>query len=307
MNAFESILPYNAPFSYCGNTMSSQAPACGGDSRCRLRLEVKFRRAAGFVAAGVAILSTQDVAMTVSSLHCVSFDPPLISVALSRQSRKAASILQEGQFRVRLLRSGEEGLARGEGTGSGSGLVEMDCTVVARYAVGDHDLIVARATGVNISEGYPVVYWRRGLHALHPQYNFLASRDALDKFVAAWENGTLPKNRWTHAGHVAVGAYYAVRHPASALERTRNGIMRYNKAVGIEDSEVSGYHETLTRFWANVLARFANGIADPWRAATKAVEKFGEDRDLHYLYYSFDVVRSSEARRTWIPPDLGFP
>jgi len=54
-------------------------------------------------------------------------------------------------------------------------------------------------------------------------------------------------------------------------------------------------------------ARFVKGIADPWQAAVKAVHKFGEDRDLHHLYYSFDVVRSAEARRAGIPPDLDGP
>ena len=135
----------------------------------------------------------------------------------------------------------------------------------------------------------------------------IRSPSVFDKFIAAWEDGSLPKALWTHAGYVAVGAFYAVRHPSNAFERTRSGILRYNVAVGTENSDVSGYHETLTRFWADVLARFVKGIADPWEAAVKAVDQFGEDRDLHHLYYSFDIVRSPEARRAWIPPDLDGP
>jgi flavin reductase (DIM6/NTAB) family NADH-FMN oxidoreductase RutF len=271
------------------------------------RLVVEFRRGAGFIPAGVAILSAGDEKMTVSSLHCISFDPPLISVALSRESRKVASILATGRFHLRLLRNGEEGLAKGEGSACGAGLVEMDCVIVANYPVGDHDLVVASATRVHVSDGYPIVYWRRGLHVLRPQYDFLASPDTLEKFVAAWENGTLMKGSWTHAAHVAIGTYYTVCYPASAVERTKAGIMLYNRAVATENAENSGYHETLTRFWADVLARFAKGIEDPWKAVCHAVEKLGEDRELHHLYYSFDVVRSSEARRTWIPPDLDGP
>jgi flavin reductase (DIM6/NTAB) family NADH-FMN oxidoreductase RutF len=287
--------------------MSSQTCTARNAFRCRRSEAVEFRRATTFIPAGVAILFAQDVWMTVSSLHCISFDPPMISVALSKESPKSALILASGGFHIRLLRSGEEGLAKGEGIACGAGLVEMDCSIAAIHPAGDHDFVVAQVSHVSTSDGYPVVYWRRGLHALQPKYDFIASRHALDKFVAAWENGTLPKVRWMHAGHVAVGAYYAVRYQSTAFERTKSGILRYNVAVGTENSEVSGYHETLTRFWADVLARFVNGIADPWQAAVKAVDKFGEDRDLHHLYYSFDVMRSTEARRTWVPPDLDGP
>jgi flavin reductase (DIM6/NTAB) family NADH-FMN oxidoreductase RutF len=244
--------------------MSSQTCTARNAFRCRRSEAVEFRRATTFIPAGVAILFAQDVWMTVSSLHCISFDPPMISVALSKESPKSALILASGGFHIRLLRSGEEGLAKGEGIACGAGLVEMDCSIAAIHPAGDHDFVVAQVSHVSTSDGYPVVYWRRGLHALQPKYDFIASRHALDKFVAAWENGTLPKVRWMH-------------------------------------------HETLTRFWADVLARFVNGIADPWQAAVKAVDKFGEDRDLHHLYYSFDVMRSTEARRTWVPPDLDGP
>lgn len=257
--------------------------------------------------AGVAILQTADVAMTVSSLHCVSFDPPMISVALGRDARKSGSILASDRFHVRVLRNGEEDLAKGEGSASGAGMVEMDCTITAMYPVGDHDLVVASVANVTVSDGYPVVYWRRGVHVLRPQYDFVASRESLEEFVAAWEGGALPKRQWTHAGHVGLGAYYAVRYPTSALERTKSGILRYNQAVGIENSDTAGYHETLTRFWANLLGKFVSGFTDPWSAAFEAVQTFGEERDLHHLYYSFDVLRNTEARREWIPPDLAGP
>src|SRR5580704_3210241 len=266
----------------------------------RRRLGVEFRRAAGFVAAGVAILQTEDVAMTVSSLHCISFDPPMISVALGRDARKSGSILASGRFHVRVLRSGEEDLAKGEGIMSGAGMVEMDCTITAKYPLGDHDLVVASVAKVTVSDGYPVVYWRRGLHVLRPRYDFVASRESLEEFVAVWERGALPRRQWTHAGHVAVGAYYAVCYPTSAFERTKTGILRYNQAVGIENGDTTGYHETLTRFWANLLGKFVSGFTDPWSAASEAVGEFGEERDLHHLYYSFDVVRTNEARRKWI-------
>lgn len=129
-------------------------------------------------------------------------------------------------------------------------------------------------------------------------------RDALEEFIAQWEAGVLPKARWTHAAHVGVGTYYAVCYPESALEKTRQGILRYNAAVGTANTDTSGYHETLTRFWAAILAHDAQGIDDPLEAVRRAVARYGEARDHHRRYYSFDVVKSVEARRSWIPPDV---
>ncbi len=150
-----------------------------------------------------------------------------------------------------------------------------------------------------------------GMPILHsgsqPLYDFLASRKAFEEFVAEWESGKLPKSQWSHAAHVAIGASYAVQFPGAAFRRIRDGILRYNKAVGTLESDRSGYHETLTRLWSIVLANVTNSFSDHWEAARYAVEQLGEERDLHCLYYSFDVVRNAEARRTWIPPDLEGP
>ena len=134
-------------------------------------------------------------------------------------------------------------------------------------------------------------------------HEFLASREALAEFIGAWEAGVLPKARWTHAAHIAVGTYYAVCYPESALVKTRQGIIRYNEAVGTANTDTSGYHETLTCFWAALLARAAAGIDDPFEAVRRNVELYVENRN-RQRYYSFDVVRSVEARRTWIPPDV---
>ena len=135
-------------------------------------------------------------------------------------------------------------------------------------------------------------------------YPFLVSDEAFSAFVAAWELGTLPHGQWSHAAHVSIGACYAVRHGDAALAKIREGILRYNDAVGTANTASSGYHETLTRFWAAVIADAVAGFASEWQAARHAVQRFGDDRDLPRRCYSFDVVRSVEARRTWVAPDL---
>jgi hypothetical protein len=138
----------------------------------------------------------------------------------------------------------------------------------------------------------------------HP---FLDTRESFEAFVEAWENGRLPRAAWTHAAHVAMGATYVVRYGPSAPDELRRGIKRHNAAVGTLDTETSGYHETLTCFWASVLSRWVASHSDPWLAARHAVDKFGEERGLHTLYYSFDVVKDRNARASWVPPDLEGP
>lgn len=269
---------------------------------------VLFRRAAGFIPTGVAVISGDSVSMTVSSLCCISWDPALVSLSLQRSSRTAAILIPAGRFHVRLLREGEEELTKNGCPSSNiRGLLEFECEIRDVYDAGDHNLVVAEVQKVQLSEGFPLVYWRRGLHCFRPKYDFLASHAALDAFLTAWEHGSLPANRWNHAAHVAVGATYAVRHGDTALERIRCGIVRYNEAVGTANTDHSGYHETLTRLWAGIVRTLVRGMTDPWQAACYAVEEVGEERDLHCLYYSFDVARDPVARRTWIEPDLSGP
>jgi len=140
-----------------------------------------------------------------------------------------------------------------------------------------------------------------------PRYPFLESRERFDDFLARWEAGRLTRPEWTHAAHVAVAAGYVLRYRDKATDELRRGIRRHNAAVGTLDTATSGYHETLTGFWSGVVARRVQGETDPWVAATRAVETFGESRDLHRLYYSFDVVKDTRARASFVPPDLVGP
>jgi hypothetical protein len=123
----------------------------------------------------------------------------------------------------------------------------------------------------------------------------------------------LPKPLWTHGAHLAVGAWYLVSFPEEeAIERMRTGIQNYNECAGTANTEDSGYHETLTRFWLKIIAGQVSGLLSASRTLTlqeklkavrRVVEEFGGQRDLFKKYYSFDVVSSREARARWVPPD----
>ena len=137
-------------------------------------------------------------------------------------------------------------------------------------------------------------------------YRFLDSEEALDEFLECFERGTWPKLEWNHAAHVAVAGCYLIRYPEAA-DRARRGIRHYNQCTGTIDSDHSGYHETLTLFWlAVVKARLRQMEPGEARIDTvrMLVAEFAPRRDLFREYYSFDVVRSVEARRSWVPPDV---
>lgn len=135
---------------------------------------------------------------------------------------------------------------------------------------------------------------------------WLDDTDALDALVAAWRAGTLPKPDWTHAAHVGVCAWHAFGGVPveQVFARMRAGILAYNEAVGTANTATSGYHETLTRFWAGIVVDHlaTAGAATRLEAVRSAVAAFGAARDLHVRHYAFDVVRDPVARATWVAP-----
>jgi hypothetical protein len=136
--------------------------------------------------------------------------------------------------------------------------------------------------------------------------DYLTSEDGLDRFSAGFENGTLPGAEFTHAAHDALCCIHLYRDDAeTALDHLRGAIPRFNLSAGGQNTDTSGYHETLTVFWVRVLAAFH--AREKWnsrlRFVLEGIAEFGGRSKLHTEYYSYDVVQSKEARRIWVPPD----
>ncbi len=136
---------------------------------------------------------------------------------------------------------------------------------------------------------------------------FLASEDALAQFIADFSSGVLPRPEWTHAAHVALCAACTVTLGSEqALEFLRTSIPRYNLSQGVANTPTSGYHETLTCFWAAIIHQCLNRC-DPQLPRIEKVRfvvaELGAHRELHKLYYRSNIVASREARSRWIPPD----
>ena len=118
---------------------------------------------------------------------------------------------------------------------------------------------------------------------------------------------TLPKAEWTHHAHLRAGLWHVIEHgPIAALELLRPRIASYNESVGTANTDTSGYHETITRFYVIVIDRFlstADRSLDIDVLAQQLIEAHG-DRRLPLHHYSESRLFSPVARRSWVEPDL---
>ena len=83
----------------------------------------------------------------------------------------------------------------------------------------------------------------------------------------------------------------------------------YLKSIGVESTDTSGYHETLTVFW---LGRLKKRFADEngkiiWNQnnVDYLIEDFDlTERNIWLEHYSKECMMSVEARRNFVEPDI---
>jgi hypothetical protein len=106
----------------------------------------------------------------------------------------------------------------------------------------------------------------------------------------------------THARHLTVACWYLCTLPRhQAQERMRCGLQRF-----IAHHQKQGYHETITRFWMELLCSYLCRCQDGATITSKvngAIEHFAS-KDVLYSYYTRDLVMSDAAKAAWIEPDL---
>ena len=128
-----------------------------------------------------------------------------------------------------------------------------------------------------------------------------------ERIARALTEQTLPKPEWTHEAHLRAGLWHVHAHGAvAALPLLRQRISAYNESVGTANTDTSGYHETLTRFYVTVIDRFlatADRKLGLDRLARQLLAVYG-DRKLPLHHYSKGRLGSPVARRSWVEPDL---
>jgi hypothetical protein len=129
----------------------------------------------------------------------------------------------------------------------------------------------------------------------------------LDELVRRFIASELPRSEWTHDAHLSVGLWHVSRYDAEeALTRLRDGIRRLNDSNGVVNSASSGYHETITRAYVQLLAAFAAQLADV-PVAERVARLLGgalAERSALLRFYSRARLESLEARLGWLEPDL---
>jgi hypothetical protein len=134
-----------------------------------------------------------------------------------------------------------------------------------------------------------------------------ATREEVAAFIALFEDGVLPRARWTHRAHLTAGFWYLTLHPlVVALATMRVRIRRHNEAVGTPNTDANGYHETITRLFlvgiSAHIARHADLRFEQSLAALLASPL--TDSRWPLRFYSQERLFSVAARRQWVEPDL---
>lgn len=118
---------------------------------------------------------------------------------------------------------------------------------------------------------------------------------------------TLPKDRWTHAAHLAA-TLRLVRTRDAGLERDLPGIIQsYNVSVGGVNDDASGYHETITQAYLAAIRAFVAALppgTDDAEAVARLLATPMGDKAWPLTYWSRERLFSVEARRGWVEPDL---
>ncbi len=148
-----------------------------------------FRNALGRFATGLTVLTTEVEGavrgMTANAFTSVSLDPPLVLVAVGRQARMHAHLLQTPRFGVSVLSEDQvalawhfagrpqEGLEPAFLWRAGIPLVEhalahLVCSVETTHPGGDHTLFLGRVASLWHRDGSPLTFYRGRFYGTIP-------------------------------------------------------------------------------------------------------------------------------------------
>ena len=122
-------------------------------------------------------------------------------------------------------------------------------------------------------------------------------REVVEKF----ERCEFALAEFTHARHLTVACWYLCALPRrEALDRMRTGLRRFIAHHGRQ-----GYHETITRFWMELLGNYLCQCPKDQLVGrvNGALERFAS-KDVLFGYYSRELLTSEAAKAAWIAPDL---
>lgn len=127
----------------------------------------------------------------------------------------------------------------------------------------------------------------------------------LESLLSRFLAGTLTHGEWTHEAHLCVGLWHVREYTQQdALSFLRQRITHLNRRNGIENTLNSGYHETLTAFYVQLLVYYIQQTPGTFlQQATQLVASPLADRTFPLVFYSREHLFSPQARSAWVAPD----
>jgi hypothetical protein len=120
------------------------------------------------------------------------------------------------------------------------------------------------------------------------------------EYIQAFEAGTL--RQFTHRDHIRMAWVYLREEGEEAgLVKIREGIKAFARRLGADRK----YHETITVFWAQVVALAITQTPEIGEFAVfMEAHPHLLDKSILLRHYSSALLQSEVARQTWIAPDL---
>lgn len=152
--------------------------------------ESTFREVLSHFPSGVTVLTLRAAdgtmrGMTISAFSSLSLHPPLVLACVAQSSACHDALTDGMAFAVSILAETAEDVARHFATPLpdkfrdfpfhigvlGAPLLDaacasLECTVAARYAAGDHAIVVGQVETATVRGGRPLVYAQRAFHRL---------------------------------------------------------------------------------------------------------------------------------------------
>jgi hypothetical protein len=121
------------------------------------------------------------------------------------------------------------------------------------------------------------------------------------QFVAAFEAGQIANQNFHHRDHLRL-AWVQIRR--IGLERASESVAVAIRQFAAHDGNADRYHDTMTRFWVRVVGIGINRHPTLPFEDLLAAEPHLLDKNLPFLHWSRERMRSDEARLRWVEPDL---
>ncbi len=122
-----------------------------------------------------------------------------------------------------------------------------------------------------------------------------------EQFLVAFEAGRIANQNFHHRDHLRL-AWIQIRR--LGLERASESVAMAIRQFAAHHGNADRYHDTMTCFWVRVVGMGINRHPTLPFDDLLTAEPHLLDKNLPFLHWSRERMRSDEARRRWVEPDL---